>query len=103
MNPTADWEKLGERYYRKIQLYTEVFDQDLELENHIVTGAPYGGAIGMSISIILGFGVLLPCFWFYLPLIKNPPAPTPFDSYSSMFWAGTRLPSYTNSCHSSIP
>lgn len=51
MNPTADWEKLGERYYRKVQLYTEVFDQDLELENHIVTGAPYGGAIGMLFSI----------------------------------------------------
>ncbi|KFY51994.1 hypothetical protein V496_08707 [Pseudogymnoascus sp. VKM F-4515 (FW-2607)] len=47
MNPTADWEKLGERYYRKVQLYTEVFDQDLELENHIVTGAPYGGAIAL--------------------------------------------------------
>lgn len=73
MNPTADWEKLGERYYRKVQLYTEVFDQDLELENHIVTGAPYGGAIGMSISIMLGFGILLPCFWFYLPLNQEPP------------------------------
>jgi vacuolar protein sorting-associated protein 16 len=46
MNPTADWEKVGDRYYRKIQLYTAVFDQDLELENHILTGAPYGGAIG---------------------------------------------------------
>lgn len=57
MNPTADWEKLGERYYRKVQLYTEVFDQDLELENHIVTGAPYGGAIGMFISETLSFEV----------------------------------------------
>jgi len=47
MNPTADWEKVGDRYYRKIQVYTAVFDQDLELENHILTGAPYGGAIGM--------------------------------------------------------
>jgi vacuolar protein sorting-associated protein 16 len=44
---TADWEKVGDRYYRKIQLYTAVFDQDLELENYIVAGAPYGGAIGM--------------------------------------------------------
>lgn len=61
MNPTADWEKLGDRYYRKIQLYTAVFDQDLELENHIVTGAPYGGAIGMSFffSIML---ILTTCF-----------------------------------------
>lgn len=46
-NPTVDWEKVGDRYYRKIQLYTEVFDQDLELENYIVAGASYGGAIGM--------------------------------------------------------
>jgi hypothetical protein len=53
MNPTADWEKLGERYYRKVQLYTEVFDQDLELENYIVTGAPYGGAIGMLFLAII--------------------------------------------------
>jgi hypothetical protein len=51
MNPSADWEKVGDRYYRKIQLYTAVFDQDLELENHIVTGAPYGGAIGMFFGL----------------------------------------------------
>jgi hypothetical protein len=44
--PTADWEKVGDKFYRKIQLYTAVFDQDLELENYIVTGAPYAGAIG---------------------------------------------------------
>lgn len=48
-NPTADWEKVGDRYYRKIQLYTAVFDQDLELENYIISGAPYGGAIGMFV------------------------------------------------------
>lgn len=46
MNHTADWEKVGDRFYRKIQLYTAVFDQDLELENHVVAGAPYGGAVG---------------------------------------------------------
>lgn len=45
-NPTADWEKVGGKFYRKIQLYTAVFDQDLELENYIVTGCSYGGAIG---------------------------------------------------------
>jgi hypothetical protein len=45
-NPTADWEKVGDKFYRKIQLYTAVFDQDLELENYIVTGCSYGGAIG---------------------------------------------------------
>lgn len=45
-HPTAGWEQLGERFYRKIQLYTQVFDQDLDLDNYLVAGAPYGGAIG---------------------------------------------------------
>jgi hypothetical protein len=52
-NPTADWEKVGDKFYRKIQLYTAVFDQDLELENYIVTGCCYGGAIGMLLILIL--------------------------------------------------
>ena len=43
--PTADWEKVGDKFYRKVQLYTEVFDRDLELENQIVTGCLYGGAL----------------------------------------------------------
>ncbi|KAL3423212.1 vacuolar protein sorting-associated protein [Phlyctema vagabunda] len=46
-NPTADWEKVGDKFYRKIQLYTAVFDQDLELENYIVAGCSYGGAIAL--------------------------------------------------------
>jgi hypothetical protein len=50
-NPTAEWERLGEKFYRKVRLYTEIFDQDLELENYIVTGCSYGGAIGMYISL----------------------------------------------------
>ena len=45
-NPTADWERVGDRFYRKVKLYDAVFDQDLELENYIIAGAPYGGAIG---------------------------------------------------------
>jgi vacuolar protein sorting-associated protein 16 len=45
-SPTTDWERVGDRYYRKIKLYDAVFDPDLELENYIVVGAPYGGAIG---------------------------------------------------------
>lgn len=44
--PTADWERIGDRFYRKIQLYTSVFDQDLELENYVVAGAPLSGAVG---------------------------------------------------------
>ncbi|KAH7342777.1 vacuolar protein-like protein sorting vps16 [Rhexocercosporidium sp. MPI-PUGE-AT-0058] len=46
-NPTAEWERVGGKFYRKIQLYTAVFDQDLELENYIVTGCSYGGAIAL--------------------------------------------------------
>lgn len=49
-NPTADWEKVGDRYYRKIKLYDAVFDQDLELENYLIAGAPFAGAIGTNIQ-----------------------------------------------------
>jgi hypothetical protein len=44
--PTANWEKVGDKFYRKVQLYTAVFDQDLELEKYNVVGAPYSGAVG---------------------------------------------------------
>lgn len=44
--PTANWEKVGDKFYRKVQLYTAVFDSDLELENYNVVGAPYSGAVG---------------------------------------------------------
>ena len=47
-NPTNGWERVGDRYYRKVKLYDAVFDQDLELENYVIAGAPYGGAIGRS-------------------------------------------------------
>jgi vacuolar protein sorting-associated protein 16 len=46
--PTADWERVGDRFYRKVQLYSSVFDQDLELENYFVVGAPYSGAVGVQ-------------------------------------------------------
>ncbi|KAL8674990.1 MAG: hypothetical protein Q9168_000584 [Polycauliona sp. 1 TL-2023] len=46
-NPTADWEKVGDRFYRKVKLYDAVFDHDLELENYVIAGAPYGGAIAL--------------------------------------------------------
>jgi hypothetical protein len=66
-NPTADWEKVGSKFYRKIQLYTAVFDQDLELENYIVTGCSYGGALGMRLlSLLLQFlwtCVIAPSTW----------------------------------------
>ena len=47
-NPRVGWEKVGDQFYRKVQLYESVFDPDLELENYLVAGAPYGGAIGTS-------------------------------------------------------
>lgn len=53
-NPIIDWEKVGDRYYRKVKLYDAVFDQDLELENYVIAGAPYGGALGKPMFIIQG-------------------------------------------------
>ena len=44
--PTADWERVGDRFYRKVRLYTSVFDSDLELENYQIVGAPFSGAVG---------------------------------------------------------
>ena len=46
-HPAAGWESVGDKWFRKTQLYTEVFDQAIDLDNYIVAGAPYGGAIGM--------------------------------------------------------
>lgn len=50
--PTADWERVGNRYYRKVQLYTSVFDPDLELDNYRIVGAPFGGALGMYVDAL---------------------------------------------------
>lgn len=44
--PTADWERVGDRFYRKTQLYTSIFDDELELENYQIAGAPFSGAVG---------------------------------------------------------
>lgn len=49
--PTANWEKVADKFYRKVQLYTAVFDQDLELENYNVVGAPYSGAVGRYAAV----------------------------------------------------
>ncbi|MCJ1463515.1 hypothetical protein MMC07_002123 [Pseudocyphellaria aurata] len=46
-NPIIDWEKVGDQYYRKVKLYDAVFDQDLELENYVIAGAPYAGALAL--------------------------------------------------------
>ena len=46
-NPLANWERLGDSFYRKVPIYDAIFDEDLELDNYILAGAPYGGALGM--------------------------------------------------------
>jgi vacuolar protein sorting-associated protein 16 len=50
-HPTAGWETVGGKWFRKIQQYTAVFDQDLELDNYVVSGAPYGGALGAFVVL----------------------------------------------------
>lgn len=50
-NPRSGWEKIGDQFYQKIQLYESIFDQDLELENYLVAGAPYGGALGKYLMV----------------------------------------------------
>lgn len=52
-HPTAGWEKVGDRFYRKTQLYTAVFDLDLDLDNFFVAGASYGGAVGVLTPFLL--------------------------------------------------
>ncbi|OAQ90593.1 vacuolar protein sorting vps16 [Purpureocillium lilacinum] len=47
LHARADWESVGDRWFRKTQQYTEVFDQDLDLDNYIVAGAPYAGALAL--------------------------------------------------------
>ena len=47
-SPRQGWEKVGEQFYRKFQLYESVFDPDLELENYKVVGAPFAGALGKT-------------------------------------------------------
>ena len=47
-NPREGWEIVGNQFYRKVRVYEAVFDQDIELENYVVVGAPYSGAIGKT-------------------------------------------------------
>ncbi|KAF7118876.1 hypothetical protein CNMCM5793_008508 [Aspergillus hiratsukae] len=46
-NPIANWERLGDSFYRKVTVYDAIFDEDEDLDNYIVAGAPYGGAIAL--------------------------------------------------------
>ena len=44
--PTANWEAVADTFYRKVQLYTALWDADFDLNDYFVRGAPYGGALG---------------------------------------------------------
>lgn len=47
LHASAEWKNVGDNWYRTTQQYTEVFDQDLDLDNYVVAGAPFAGALGM--------------------------------------------------------
>ncbi|QUC22005.1 uncharacterized protein UV8b_06246 [Ustilaginoidea virens] len=47
LHARADWESVGDKWFRKTQQYTEVFDQDLDLDSYLVVGAPYAGALAL--------------------------------------------------------
>lgn len=45
---TANWDILEDGYYRSILLYSTLFeDLASELADHVVVGAPYGGALAL--------------------------------------------------------
>lgn len=46
-NPRAGWEKIGPEFYRKIPLYQNIFDEDLDLSSYHVAGAPFSGALAL--------------------------------------------------------
>ena len=48
--PTADWEAVSDTFYRKVQLYTALWDADFNLNDYFLRGAPYGGALGQYIG-----------------------------------------------------
>ena len=48
LHAKAEWERVGERWFRKTQQYTSIFDESLDLDTYIVAGAPYAGALGKS-------------------------------------------------------
>lgn len=57
-HPRTSWEQLGDKWFRRVQHYTEVFDQDLDLDNYIIAGAPYGGAIGAFKQLSWNFWII---------------------------------------------
>lgn len=43
----ADWQVLGDVNYRKLSVYEEMSWGQLDLDNYVVYGAPYGGPIAL--------------------------------------------------------
>ena len=43
----SDWHVLGDVNYRKVSIYEEMAWASLDLENYVVSGAPYGGPIAL--------------------------------------------------------
>lgn len=50
---TAGWEQVEDKYYRKILLYSALWNANFDLSDYIVAGAPYGGALGKLATSIL--------------------------------------------------
>lgn len=74
LHAKAEWERVGERWFRKTQQYTSVFDESLDLDNYIVAGAPYGGALGMlpcSYASIEAFCLAQDEFFLILPKLAD--------------------------------
>ncbi|KAF3930538.1 hypothetical protein ABW19_dt0202508 [Dactylella cylindrospora] len=48
-NPTSTWELVSGQYYRKFTLFTPSWaqDEDFNLDDYIVAGAPFGGALAI--------------------------------------------------------
>ncbi|KAI9719917.1 MAG: hypothetical protein M1828_006047 [Chrysothrix sp. TS-e1954] len=45
--PTAGWDRIGDGFYRRVSLYSDIFDTDLDLSNYLISGAPYSGALAL--------------------------------------------------------
>jgi hypothetical protein len=56
-NPLSNWERLADSFYRKVPIYDAIFVEDVELENYVIAGAPYGGALGMNASHVRLFRI----------------------------------------------
>jgi len=48
-NPSSEWQQLGDRFYRKVELYASLsWNEQIDLAKFTVCGAPYGGPLAVS-------------------------------------------------------